>query len=232
MVIPSDSPALEEYFTDGPGRVTARFEKLAGLIGWFAEYLTLPPGDFDEKVRSFACVRYGRTGVVALSAYDTEPENLARIRLAERWRSSLEALMKESVPLLLNGAAEQLEMLMDLAGREGVAEDRLVRVDCGERDVASTTTQFDALRRLGYESLVAVTTQYHVPRVLLTAQRRLTGALCHVAGVPYADFPYDASKVVFGEIWRILQYAAKGDIADPLELLSPTCTSTIGPEHF
>jgi len=71
---------------------------------------------------------------------------------------------------------------------------------------------------MGLKAVVAVTTDYHVGRVILTAAKHLPKTMVYVVGVPFERFPFDIAGKMIGEIRRILDYADLGDIADPISL--------------
>jgi len=132
-----------------------------------------------------------------------------------------------TLPLYLCGATEQLGPMLEI-GRSSLGMKnpdyatellQLQPLDAGPRGVANTPSQFRAIASLGLKSVVVVTSGYHAPRVLLTALRQAPEVRCAVSGVPYyCDWRYDVATMVEGEISRIIEYSAKGDIADPGEL--------------
>ena len=94
--------------------------------------------------------------------------------------------------------------------------------DSGEAE-DTTDLQLGSLRDIySMKAIVAVTSGYHVPRVILTAAKLLPNANVFVVSVPYdEDWDYDVAEMCAGEIWRILKYSAKSDIADPSMLWMP-----------
>jgi uncharacterized SAM-binding protein YcdF (DUF218 family) len=160
-------------------------------------------------------------------------ENMARISLgaqlvrevaASRTGKDAESLTPEDLlhnapPLILNGTTTQLPIMAALASSLGFSSENAVRqVDCGPMGTANTKTQFEAMR--GYvadsdatDHLTFVTSDYHVPRVKRTGNNNLPVDF-DVVHVPHDQLPnYPVTRVVKGEVRRIGEYAAKGDIS-------------------
>lgn len=149
-------------------------------------------------------------------------ENVGRIRggveLLEALRQSSGAPSNslELRPLILSGETEQLPMMQQVAIRLGYPPWQTWLVNCGDRGIGNTLTQFMTLRdvpRLNQiRRLAVVTTGYHVPRVRRTAKAVLpTEWTIDVIGIPYTLYPFDIPNFVLGEMQRIIAYAQKGD---------------------
>ena len=144
--------------------------------------------------------------------HDT-PENRARIGFGVKVANA----MPNAPLLILNGEDEQFPMMVDVAVELGARRNQIITVACGAIGTANTKTQFEVLHAAPWleqiRHLTIVTTGYHVPRVRRTAKAQLPAGLrATVLAVPYDDYPFSVFKVR-GEIQRIMQYAAKGDIA-------------------
>lgn len=150
------------------------------------------------------------------------PENTSRIRdgieLLKMLRESSGAPSNSLGlrPLILNGETEQLPMMQQVAIRHEYPPWQTWTVNCGDRGIGNTLTQFTAMRddvRLQkVKRLAVVTTGYHVPRVRRTAKAVLPKeCTVDVIGLPYPEYPFNVSSLVMGEMQRIIAYAEKGD---------------------
>lgn len=201
-----------------------QFERILNLAGWFAQYYATRERYFQALVSqwretppSAVCVLSGAAESLPGGGFkeDTD-ENVARIKAgAQLW--TIAAISPFPVSLILNGETEQLQMMEDVASQ--YLDRRFLRlVDCGKRGDANTATQFDAMDDMGLSHLAAVTSDYHVARVILTAMKRLPKVRVDVVGVPFEDCRFDLAGTMTGEIRRILDYADRGDIASEWEL--------------
>jgi len=187
-------------------------ERVQRLWGWFAEYFATQ-SSWHRRLWEAIKLAGDPDAVVVLSG-GSEEENAARIRFA----------LEQAQPggrFVLDGATEQMLGVVAQFRQLQTRSAELVWVDAGSAAVANTATQFDALAGAGHKTLIVVTSGYHVPRVVLTAKKRLPDTCCVVVGVPWGlDWGYDVDEMCAGEIWRILEYSARGDIADPSILWS------------
>lgn len=164
--------------------------------------------------------------VVVLSAApslefsDTErreknPENRARVQLGVEITC---AFAGPPVTLALDGETEQLPSLFEIALEYGFPEDRISLINSGDRGVSNTKTQ---IQKIGafisgsrWVHVTLVTNDYHLPRVIRTAEMHLPVELAYtVIGVPHGRCLYPVFKKVRAEIQRILRYWVNGDIA-------------------
>lgn len=180
-------------------------------------------------------------GIVALSAapsqgenevYEKTDETSARIEYAIQAIKDVTAkrigktvddvsesdIIEHGPPLFLNGEIEQLPPMKEIAISSGFPEEKIQLVDCGQVGSANTQTQFAAMEENpAYKDIkhwTLVTSSYHVPRVARTALKNLrVDRKFDVIGVPLEDFQYDVYRKVRGEVKRIINYSAKGDIS-------------------
>lgn len=112
--------------------------------------------------------------------------------------------------LVLNGAAEQLQPMRELALAEGLTDDRIILLDCGPRSTANTKTQFEAMVAGGFSNAVIVTSGYHTLRVSRQAAKLLPLDFQYQVDGAEGDESLDR---VYGEIDRIVRYSEQGHIA-------------------
>ena len=180
-------------------------------------------------------------GVVALSAphevkengevIEKTPENIARVKHAidivkqiasNKLGTTIEKLTPSDIinngpPLILNGETEQLSSMKQVAVEENFPMEHIQLMNCGDRGIANTKTQFEIMdsdnRFSNTKHLTLVTSSYHVPRVARTADKNLdTEKEFEVIGTPFEDFEYNIFRKTKGEIKRILTYSEKKDI--------------------
>lgn len=152
---------------------------------------------------------------------EANQENTARIR------HGIDLVLTSSSPrqpvLYLNGEVQQLwamNMLVRLSG-VGVRDESIKSINCGNRGIANTLTQFQAIKadQVLCETLKAagvtafVTSLYHVPRVRRTA-RHVIGDLFPwvVVSVPMSACSFDL-QLIPREIGKIITYVEKGDLS-------------------
>lgn len=122
-------------------------------------------------------------------------------------------------PLFLDGETEQLPALRELALSHGVDPDYVEDINCGDRGIGNTKTNFTVFREKpelrALSHITIVTTDYHAPRVFRTALENLPkGMSFDLIPMPHRNYSYNVFRVVRGEVRRIETYIAKGDIAD------------------
>lgn len=122
-------------------------------------------------------------------------------------------------PLFLDGETEQLPTLREIALSHGLDPDYIEDINCGDRGVGNTKTNFTVFNEKPelkvLKHLTVVTTDYHAPRVFRTAEKNLPVEMSFdVIPMPHDKFSYNVFRVVRGEVKRIETYIAKGDIAD------------------
>ncbi len=203
-----------------------QFDRILELAGWFAQYYATRERYFQTLVSQWSIVPPSAVCVLSAAAErlpgggfkeDTD-ENVARIQAGVHLWRRISTISMLPATLILNGESEQLQMMEDVASQ--YMDRRFLRlVDCGKRGVGNTATQFDAMGDMGLSNLVAVTSDYHVARVILTAKKRLPKVRTDVVGVPFGDCPFDIAGTMVGEIRRILDHADRGDIASERELV-------------
>lgn len=154
---------------------------------------------------------------VTLSEYSSDI--VARAEYAVSiWRELQEATM------VLVGETNQLAPMLEMVLKAGVPANKIVLVDCLPRPLANTKTQLESIdndeRLPAGGTYVLITTCWHSVRVNATAHMHLKRIQnWQVVGVPYTQYDdFNWEKVVAGEIARIHEYSAKGDIVDPTTL--------------
>ncbi|MFA4930466.1 MAG: NUDIX domain-containing protein [Patescibacteria group bacterium] len=181
-------------------------------------------------------------GIVVLSAppekcedgtfIERTQENEARIKYsfeiikqiaAEKAGMSSEELTEDQIiqfspKLILNGETEQLQMMVEVAHELGIPDGIIQTFNCGDRGVGNTKTQFTLMDKdpeyTNSKHLTFITTSYHVPRVVRTAEKNLSRTKeFEIIGVPYDQLEYNIYRKAKGEIKRILSYSEKGDIS-------------------
>jgi len=131
-----------------------------------------------------------------------------------------EDLSSFAIPLfILNGEAEQLQPMKEIAVAIGIPEEKLYLLSCGNRGAGNTRTQFTQIMNSpdlkSRSHFIVVTSAYHVSRVARTAKKHLPEFVdFEVFGVPFKDFSFSVFRKVKGEVKRILSYSRKGDIAE------------------
>ena len=151
-------------------------------------------------------------------SYDS-PESRSRVEFGVELVKKIAASKGGLTPsLVLNGVTEQLSTLKRIALEAGLSENKIELVDSGKDGTANTKTQFEVMNRnpLYQKSkhLTFVTSSWHAPRVLRTAEANLSKNIdFSVIPVPSDKVPFDVFKIVRGEVRRIESYSAKGDIS-------------------
>lgn len=219
------------FTPEGHYQRSERQEYIHSLINEFRDQLTKDGYAIPKET----------DGVVALSAppekredgfLEKTEENIARIDFAiqavkqvtaerlgkDMSEITLEDMITDGPPLIINGETEQLPMMREVAREHGFPEERILELDCGPRGIGNTKTQFTVLdadpRFAENKHWTFVSTGYHVPRVARTAATNIaTERNFDVIGVPLDQHPYDVYRKVRGEVKRIVAYSAKGDIA-------------------
>ena len=198
------------------------------LIGEFREILQKP---------EFHPSPYTQAVVILSAKYDTLPdgsikegsvENIARIAFgvqllkeivsARTHRPTDNIDLRQGPPLILNGETEQLPAMEQIAHDLGVPPEMIELVDCGQRGVGNTKTQFVAMehdvRFADLKHFLFVTSIYHVPRAERTAEKTKRADTDYtVIPVPLEQYPFNIF-MIRGEIRKILEYAKKGDIEE------------------
>lgn len=158
--------------------------------------------------------------VVVLSVHDSEKENRARIAHASViWHKIIKKNgWTGSLPeFIINAEKEQLSLMCREAKLFGIPTQMIYQQNAGTRGLANTKTQFEVLskecKRMGWHSLVLVTSTYHVPRVRRTASKLLPSRVeYYTLGIPNDREFVNTFQKVIGEIDRIVAYYDKGDI--------------------
>ena len=160
------------------------------------------------------------------------PENILRIGLgvelvrqitARKSEKDIDKLTERDIlnyapPLVLNGEAEQLPVMKEIAERFGLPGTKIQLVDAGKRGQANTKTQLEAIaispQFKNAQHLTFVTSDYHIPRVVRTATATLNPDIdFEIISAPYLrKNPDDVFRLVRGEVRRIETYSKKGDI--------------------
>jgi len=179
-------------------------------------------------------------GVVVLSAppekrdnelIEKTSENIARIEygiemikqiVARKSEKPIEEITNEDIieyapPLILNCGTEQLPAMSEMAAEAGFPKEKIQLVNCGDRGAGNTKTQFQIMDQdPAYQSakhLTYITTSYHTPRVVRTAEKNLNRNInFEVIGVPFGNFQYNVYRKVKGEVNKIFDYSEKGDM--------------------
>lgn len=164
-------------------------------------------------------------------AREQNPENRARITfginvikqiVSEKTGKSIQDLTIEDLQsgplLLLNGDSEQIDPMKELALERDFPADRIVLLNAGSRLTANTKTQFEAVntekKLAGAKHITIITTRYHVPRVVRTADKNVRPDLdLTVLGVPFNTYGFNVASKAKGEIKKIIDYAKKGDVS-------------------
>lgn len=141
-------------------------------------------------------------------------ENEARILYGvKEWH-----LCGKTPKFIISGEPQQLWTMYVIAQGGGMPITEMTYSDCGNRGVANTNTQMQALARApwmeGVKSVLFITTDYHIPRVFLNAKQCLPGVEIRVEAVESESIGINFSQVG-DEINRIIAYCEKGDLAFP-----------------
>lgn len=154
-----------------------------------------------------------------------EPENRSRVRYGVQLQRRITIARRSKNPsrrsptprLVLIGTSEQLAELRELAMESGASR-HVTTLSCGIIGKANTKTQFEVIWTHpffdGMRHVTIVTSRYHVPRVVRTADRQLpTMPRFTVVGAPARVDPRRLKKLIESEIPRILEYAERGDLS-------------------
>lgn len=160
----------------------------------------------------------GRVVTSSAGVTSWESENMGRIRSAVRLHKEVansRAPQRRTPLLFLVGTTEQLQEMQNMALRFGAKKRVLRPLACGPIGKANTKTQMLVIRRepllASSTSLALVTSWFHVPRVVRTADRLLpTRVHFIVAGCGMATTIPEA--LIRDEIARIHRYAKQGDL--------------------
>ena len=167
--------------------------------------LSIRPPHYNENIER---IRYGWELLQRITA----------LRVGKCATEVMASDLEQFAPLfILNGETECLADMEETAIFLGVPRKILRLLDSGDLSQANTKVnmkvlaehpEFSSLHRLAF-----VTSGYHVPRTVRTAQRNL---LPHhafeVHAVPHGRFSYDVRSRVMSEIHRMRRYCEKGDI--------------------
>jgi uncharacterized SAM-binding protein YcdF (DUF218 family) len=151
-------------------------------------------------------------------SYDS-PETRSRVEFGVELIKQIVTAKDGLIPaLILNGVTEQLSTLKRIALEAGFPENKIELVDSGKDGTANTKTQFEVMNKNTLyqktKHLTFVTSSWHAPRVLRTAEANLSKNIdFSVIPVPSGRAPFDVFKIVRGEVRRIESYSTKGDIS-------------------
>ncbi|MEK7116769.1 MAG: ElyC/SanA/YdcF family protein [Patescibacteria group bacterium] len=126
--------------------------------------------------------------------------------------------LSNPVPIIFSGVTEEREEILSLMERLGSPKSLTHFQDCGKTGVANTKTQFETLiadpLTKDLRRLAIVTSVWHIPRVKRTAAKFLPPETRFVvAGNPDGSNDCDSFVLVMGEIRKIIEYSARGDIS-------------------
>ena len=147
---------------------------------------------------------------------ETSDENRARIGTAIEIIGIIQKRTGNTPPLVLNGEDQQLVGMFYVAKQLGF-EGEILFQNSGAYPHSNTKTQFIELREdpdLTPKHITFVSTGYHEPRIVRTANKQLPREIDFtVIPMPYDRYRYPIETRLRGEADRIATYSANGDIS-------------------
>ncbi|MFH1171414.1 MAG: hypothetical protein V1778_02660 [bacterium] len=166
----------------------------------------------------------GRVVTIRGQVTSKERENRSRIRFAASLQQRIANARQDSArrghrrrapQLYLVGTTEQVHDLGEIAVMVGCIG-KPVTLDCGCIGQANTKTQFMAINAhlpSSTHHITIVTSRYHVPRVVRTADRWLPASMqFFVTGAPEGIKKIDIEGILLREFDRILEYGERDDL--------------------